>query len=80
MTISLNLIDLFSQQQFTTTTYGKNFTLESESQSRTKNVRVSVAYNLRKNEKKVKKAVEKVKEQKKAVSFGHYKSRASDEI
>lgn len=64
LTIGLSLIDIFAQQQFTTYTYGKNFTLQSVSQSRTRNVRISAGYNLRRNTRKVsasqQKALQKV--------------------
>ncbi len=48
LSVSLNIIDPFSAQEFTTFTYGKNFTLESHSQARTRNFRISVSYQLNK--------------------------------
>ncbi|HEX6915127.1 MAG TPA: outer membrane beta-barrel protein, partial [Chitinophagaceae bacterium] len=48
LTISFNIIDPFSTQQFTTFTYGKRFLLESHSQTRTRNFRIAVSYQLNK--------------------------------
>lgn len=48
LTMSLALIDFISRQQFNTTTVGSNFTIESMSSARTRNVRLSMAYNLKK--------------------------------
>lgn len=53
LTVGLLLIDIFSQQQFNRTTYGANYTLQSVTASQTRNIRLSVAYNLLKNKKKV---------------------------
>lgn len=53
LTVGLMLIDIFSQQQFNRTTYGANYTLQSVTASQTRNIRLSVAYNLLKNKKKV---------------------------
>ena len=46
--VSANLIDFISRQQYTKYTYGSNFILQSVSSARTKNLRLSVAYNLTK--------------------------------
>jgi hypothetical protein len=43
---SLNLIDPFRTQRFTTYTYGTNFTLENFNSSNTTNVRISLAYQI----------------------------------
>lgn len=48
LTVSLNFIDFVSRQQFNTITYGTNFMLENISSARTKNMRISIAYNLNK--------------------------------
>jgi len=53
LTVGLLLIDIFSQQQFNRTTYGANYTLQSVTASQTRNIRLTVAYNLLKNKKKV---------------------------
>ena len=53
LTVSINIIDFFSQQQFTTYTYGSNFELRSVSSSRTKNLRIGVSYNLKSTAKKI---------------------------
>lgn len=47
--LSLNLIDIFAQQQYVTYTTGPNFTVQSVSNSNTRNIRVSLSYNLKKN-------------------------------
>ncbi len=44
--ITANIIDPFVNQQRQIFTYGPNFTLESFSQTRTRNFRISAAYNL----------------------------------
>ncbi len=67
LSVSLNIIDPFSAQEFTTFTYGKNFTLESHSQARTRNFRISVSYQLNKvvqkkvSEKQKQEAINKAK-------------------
>lgn len=53
LTVGLLLIDIFSQQQFNRTTYGANYTLQSVTASQTRNIRLTIAYNLLKNKKKV---------------------------
>jgi hypothetical protein len=45
MVVTVNTIDPFIQQQNRTFTYGTNFNLESYSSTRTRNYRLSVAYN-----------------------------------
>jgi len=50
---NISATDIFSQQQYTTTTQGSNFLLQSQSNARTKNIRFAVAYNLNKNRTKV---------------------------
>jgi hypothetical protein len=46
LTIGLNVIDPFTQQQNRNLTYGPNFLLESVSATQTRNVRLSIGYNL----------------------------------
>ncbi|MEI6945764.1 outer membrane beta-barrel protein [Paraflavisolibacter sp. H34] len=48
MTVGLNLIDLFSQQQNRSFTYGTNYELESFSTANSRNIRLSLSYNLTK--------------------------------
>ncbi|HEX8332905.1 MAG TPA: TonB-dependent receptor, partial [Segetibacter sp.] len=45
---SFNIIDPFRVQQYTTYTYGKNFTLENFNSTNTRNFRISLAYQLNK--------------------------------
>lgn len=52
LTVTLNSIDPFVQQQNRNFTYGTNFTVESFSTTRTRNYRISVAYNFNKTPKK----------------------------
>lgn len=52
MTITVNAIDPFSNQQRRVFTYGTNFNLENYSSTRTRNFRLSVAYNFRKMQNK----------------------------
>lgn len=52
LTVTLNSIDPFVQQQNRNFTYGTNFTVESFSTTRTRNYRISVAYNFNKIPKK----------------------------
>lgn len=47
--LSLNLIDIFAQQQYNNFTTGPNFTVQSVNNSNTRNVRVAISYNLNKN-------------------------------
>ena len=49
LTLTINLIDLFAQQQYNNYTYGSNFTVNSVSNSNTRNIRVALSYNLNKN-------------------------------
>ncbi|MCD2425428.1 outer membrane beta-barrel protein [Niabella pedocola] len=46
LTLGITAIDPFRQQEFTTFTYGKNFTLENNAFTQTRNFRISVSYNL----------------------------------
>jgi hypothetical protein len=64
--LSLNFIDLLSQQQYNTFVYGSNFTLQSVNNSNTRNIRIAVSYNLNKNKatisnKQRKQLLEKIK-------------------
>ena len=52
MVITFNAIDPFSNQQRRIFTYGTNFNLESYSSTRTRNFRMTVAYNFVKTQKK----------------------------
>lgn len=52
LTVTVNSIDPFVQQQNRNFTYGTNFTAESYSTTRTRNYRLSVAYNFNKTAKK----------------------------
>lgn len=74
LNVSLNIIDPFRPQQFTTFTYGRNFLLESHNQTRTRNVRLAVSYQLNKvvqkksvTEKQKQEAINKVKAQQKVL-------------
>ncbi|MFN2457560.1 MAG: outer membrane beta-barrel protein [Chitinophagaceae bacterium] len=46
LTLTLNIIDPFTQQQNRTFTYASNFALESFNTTQTRNLRLSVSYNL----------------------------------
>jgi len=48
MTVTLNAIDPFTQQQNRTFTYGKNFTIESFSTTQSRSYRLSLSYNISK--------------------------------
>lgn len=48
LNVSFNIIDPFRAQQFVNFTYGKNFLLESHNQTRTRNFRIAVSYQLNK--------------------------------
>lgn len=68
LTVSLNVIDPFRPQQFTTFTYGRNFLLESYNQTRSRNFRIAFSYQLNKTvqkrsltDKQKKDAIEKAK-------------------
>lgn len=50
--ITINVIDPFANQQRRIFTYGTNFNLESYSNTRTRNFRISMAYNFTKTQKK----------------------------
>jgi outer membrane receptor protein involved in Fe transport len=52
LVVTLNAIDPLSNQQRKTFTYGTNFSVENYSSTRTRNFRVSVAYNFTKSPKK----------------------------
>jgi outer membrane receptor protein involved in Fe transport len=52
LTITFNLIDIFSQQRNRNFTYGTNFNVESFSETRTRNFRLTVGYNFTKVAKK----------------------------
>lgn len=52
LTVTLNLIDIFSQQRNRSFTYGTNFNLESFSSTNTRNYRLTVGYNFTKVAKK----------------------------
>jgi outer membrane receptor protein involved in Fe transport len=52
LTVTFNLIDIFSQQRNRSFTYGTNFNLESYSETNTRNFRLSVGYNFTKVAKK----------------------------
>jgi len=52
MVITVNAIDPFSNQQRRVFTYGTNFNLENYSSTRTRNFRLSMAYNFTKMQKK----------------------------
>ncbi|HEX7904210.1 MAG TPA: outer membrane beta-barrel protein [Chitinophagaceae bacterium] len=52
MTVTINAVDPFSNQQRRTFTYGTNFNLESYSNTITRNFRISVGYNFIKKQKK----------------------------
>lgn len=52
MVVTINTIDPFVQQRNRTYTYGTNFNLESYSSTRTRNYRLSVAYNFSNTPKK----------------------------
>jgi hypothetical protein len=69
LSLTLNIIDPFSQQKNRTFTYGTNFNLENYNSTQTRNYRLTVGYNLSKTQKKVsantkqslQKALQKVK-------------------
>lgn len=67
LTVTLNIIDPFLQQQNRTFTYGTNFNLETYSTTETRNFRLSLGYNFsgnkksKKDSKKVNRAVEQIK-------------------
>lgn len=52
LVITLNTVDPFTNQRRRTFTYGPNFNLESYSNTRTRNFRISLAYNFTKVQKK----------------------------
>ncbi len=58
LTVTLNIIDPFLQQQNRTFTYGTNFNLETYSTTETRNFRLSLGYNFSANKKNKKGAKE----------------------
>jgi len=52
LTVTVNLIDIFSQQRNRIFTYGTNFNVESFNSTNTKNYRLTVGYNFTKVAKK----------------------------
>lgn len=54
LTVTMNLIDIFSPQRNRTFTYGPNFNLESFNSTKTKNFRFTLGYNLTKTPQKKK--------------------------
>jgi hypothetical protein len=48
MNLTLNFIDPFRQQEYTTFTYGTNFVLENYNTTRSRNIRFTVSYNFTK--------------------------------
>jgi hypothetical protein len=56
ITITLNIIDPFRQQQNRNFTYGSNFNLESYSTTNSRNYRLVLSYTFKKQEKKSSKA------------------------
>ena len=48
LNVSLNIIDPFRAQQFVNFTYGKHFLMESHNQTRTRNFRLAISYQLNK--------------------------------
>jgi hypothetical protein len=53
LTLTLNLIDPFTQQRSKTFTYGTNFNLENYNSTQTRNYRLTIAYNLSRKQNKV---------------------------
>jgi len=49
VTLSLNVIDLFAQQQYNSYTYGPNFNVHSVSNTNSRNIRIALSYNIRNN-------------------------------
>lgn len=52
LTLTLNVIDPFTQQRNRTFTYGTNFNLENYNSTQTKNYRLTIGYNLSRTQKK----------------------------
>jgi hypothetical protein len=67
MTLTINVIDPFVQQQNRSLTYGKNFVLENFNSTQTKNYRLTVGYILSKTQKKKPASGQKNKEQLKKI-------------
>jgi hypothetical protein len=53
LTFNFSMIDIFSQQRYTTTTTGTDFTLQSTNNSNTGNMRFALSYNLKKNKSRI---------------------------
>lgn len=53
LTLTVNVIDPFTQQKNRRFTYGTNFNLENYSSTQTRNYRLTVGYNLSRTRKKV---------------------------
>jgi hypothetical protein len=70
MNLTLNFIDPFRQQEYTTFTYGTNFILENYSTTRSRNIRFTVSYNFSKiaSKKDTKKAVKNKEQLQKIIS------------
>jgi hypothetical protein len=52
MTLSLNFIDPFRQQQNRSYTYGNNFVIENYNSTQTRNYRISIGYSFTKTTKR----------------------------
>ena len=63
MTVTMNVIDPLRKQQNRGFTYGDNFTLENFNTTQTRNIRLSVAYNIAAKQKKKAKVDDKAKQQ-----------------
>lgn len=70
MILTLNFIDPFRQQEYTTFTYGNNFILENYNATRSRNIRLTMSYNFTKAapKKDSKKDAKKKEELKKLVA------------
>jgi outer membrane receptor protein involved in Fe transport len=53
LVLTLNLVDLFAQQQYITVTNAANFNVQSVNNSNTRNIRISLSYNLNKNKRTI---------------------------
>ena len=61
ITVSLNLVDPFNQQEYRTFTYGKTFSQENYGMTKTRNLRLTIGYNFLENAAKTNKAKEQLK-------------------
>jgi hypothetical protein len=52
LTVSINVVDPFSEQHNYNLIYGKGYIYESESKTKSRSVRIALAYNLKKVPKK----------------------------